>query len=404
MASWREKMRPSSFRGVPFEVKAREGETGRRGPDFEFPDRDDGYAKDLGKKLRRYKVDAFLLASRLGGDYLPAKNKLLEALEKKGPGEYIDQWGDAWQVQVRGVTWRESVEDGGYVSFAITFVEHNAKAGHTVTADTGHAVGLAADKAGTALVDDFAGTFSARGNAQVEAGALDLADQALGDLNTMLAGANLSANGGKVPGVLAQLASARTNAASLVASPANLAASIRNLMSLSLGSLSSGWPRYRAAQGLTSYGAGLPAIAPTTTMRAQAAANQAAMVNLVRGLATVEAAQASAEIPFAVYDEAVVVRDQVAASLDGRMLAAPDPVYQSLDTLRAASVRDITMRGADLSRLAQVTNDADTPALVLAHRLYGDADRAADVVERNPAIRHPGFIPGGLTLKVPTDA
>jgi prophage DNA circulation protein len=67
-------------------------------------------------------------------------------------------------------------------------------------------------------------------------------------------------------------------------------------------------------------------------------------------------------------------------------------------------VRDITTRGADLSRLCEVTAGADIPALVLAQRLYGDAAREDDVLERNPAIRHPGFVPGGLILKVPTDA
>ncbi|WP_096700875.1 hypothetical protein [Magnetospirillum sp. 15-1] len=138
-------------------------------------------------------------------------------------------------------------------------------------------------------------------------------------------------------------------------------------------------------------------------MRAQSAANQGAMVALVRGLATVEAARASADIPFVVYDDAVAVRDQVAAGLDQRMMTAPDATYQALSTLRAASVRDITTRGADLSRLSDITNDADTPALVLAHRLWGDAAKDTVVLERNPTIRHPGFIPGGMILRVPTN-
>lgn len=405
--TWRNKLRPSSFRGVPFEVKSREGKGGRRGPDHEYPDRDEGYPEDLGRKLRRYSVEAFLLASRLGGNYMPARDRLLTALEAKGPGEYIDLWGDAWVVQVRDFSWRESASEGGMVVFQISFVEYNKPGLHVVTADTGYAVGLAADKGGDRLVDDFILGFDARGNDQVSTSAISMADAALGQFNGILTRANLtnvSALGmGPVSSTLTRLSSTRSNLASLISSPQGLAGSIRSLLTLTLRGLMGGWSRYQAAQGLTSYGSDWPVIAPTTTMRAQAAANQDAMVALVRGLATVEAARASADIPFVVYDDAVAVRDQVAAGLDQRMMTAPDATYQALSTLRAASVRDITARGADLSRLSDVTNDADTPALVLAHRLWGDAGRETVVLERNPFIRHPGFIPGGMTLKVPTD-
>ncbi len=398
--SWRDNLRPSSFRGVPFEVKAREGETGRRGADHQFPDRDEGVPEDTGKKLRRYKVEAFLLASKLGGNYLPAKNKLLEALEQKGPGEYIDLWGDSWQVQVRGVTWRESVEEGGYVAFNITFVEYNKKALHTVKADTAYAVRQASTASKATVVGDFDAKFSPRGNDDVLSRATAAAGAALDKIEAALAkGTSASRYNGGVSSLLGRVLSLRGS----LWGGSGFGSSFSELMSLAMGMQGQGWQRYQAARGFLDYGQDFAPITATTTMRAQAATNQAAMIDLVRGLAAVEAAEASADIPFAVYDDAVTVRDDVAASLDERMMTAPDSVYQSLDTLRAASVRDITTRGADLSRLSDVTNDADTPALVLAQRLYGDAARESDVLTRNPTIRHPGFIPGGLTLKVPTN-
>jgi len=39
------------------------------------------------------------------------------------------------------------------------------------------------------------------------------------------------------------------------------------------------------------------------------------------------------------------------------------------------------------------------PAIVLAYRLYGDAERADEIVARN-RVRHPGFVPGGQPLEV----
>jgi prophage DNA circulation protein len=39
------------------------------------------------------------------------------------------------------------------------------------------------------------------------------------------------------------------------------------------------------------------------------------------------------------------------------------------------------------------------PALVVAHRLYGDAARADEITVRNGA-RHPGALRGGIALEV----
>lgn len=397
--TWRDKLRPASFRGVGFEAKGRKGKGGRRGADHEFPERDEGFPEDTGRKMRRYSVEAFLLASRLGGNYLPAKNKLLAALEQKGPGEYIDAWGDTWQVQVRDFEWEERTDEGGYVAFNITFVEYGNKALHTVQADTAYAVRQASADSKAAVVSDFDAKFNARGNDDVLKRATAAAGGALDKIETTLAeGATASRYNGGVSSLLGRVVSLRNSLGGGGFGP-----SLSELMSLALGMHGEGWPRYQAARGFLDYGQDFAPITPTTTMRAQAATNQTAMIDLVRGLAAVEAAQASADIPFTVYDDAVTVRDQVATSLDERMMTAPDRVYQSLSSLRAASIRDITTRGADLSRLSNVINDADTPALVLAQRLYGNASRESDVLTRNPTIRHPGFIPGGLTLKVPTN-
>lgn len=43
------------------------------------------------------------------------------------------------------------------------------------------------------------------------------------------------------------------------------------------------------------------------------------------------------------------------------------------------------------------------PALLIAHRVYGDARRADDIVSRN-RIAHPGFVSGGQVLEVLKDA
>ncbi|MDQ7010357.1 MAG: hypothetical protein Q9M29_00915, partial [Mariprofundaceae bacterium] len=67
--------------------------------------------------------------------------------------------------------------------------------------------------------------------------------------------------------------------------------------------------------------------------------------------------------------------------------------------LRAAMVRDLTERAGRLPQIGVFTPRSGMPALLLAHRIHGDASRDAEIIARN-SIRHPGFVPGGSPLEV----
>ena len=69
------------------------------------------------------------------------------------------------------------------------------------------------------------------------------------------------------------------------------------------------------------------------------------------------------------------------------------------EQLRADLMRAVPGEDSDLPRLGIVTPPAMVPSIVLAHRLYGDTDREADLVTRN-RIPRPGFIRGGEPLEV----
>ncbi|MEE9357462.1 hypothetical protein [Candidatus Vondammii sp. HM_W22] len=99
------------------------------------------------------------------------------------------------------------------------------------------------------------------------------------------------------------------------------------------------------------------------------------------------------------YTQAITLRDELAERLDMEMETADDSVYQALADLRIALVRDIADRGTQLPRLSHHTPATTLPALVVAHQVYGDAGRDADLISRN-RIRHPGFVVGGNTLEI----
>ena len=72
---------------------------------------------------------------------------------------------------------------------------------------------------------------------------------------------------------------------------------------------------------------------------------------------------------------------------------AGDPEgYRALVSLRASTVRDLTSRSRPLPKLVNYSFNRARSALVLAQRLYGDADRADELVAENTVV-HPLFAP-----------
>jgi len=163
-------------------------------------------------------------------------------------------------------------------------------------------------------------------------------------------------------------------------------------------------PRFGIWQGMFDFGSDWPSTPGSTPSRNQVTANQVATIAAVRQAATIGAAATSSEMDFASLQDALAIRDIVTGQLEIQMdTCSDDTLYTALADLRAAVVRDIAVRGADLALIVPYTPLVTVPALVLAHRLYGDATRADDIITRNQ-VRNPEFIPGGRPLEVLTNA
>ena len=76
-----------------------------------------------------------------------------------------------------------------------------------------------------------------------------------------------------------------------------------------------------------------------------------------------------------------------------------DDVYRAFESLRLAVVTDLRRRAVARPGLSSHTPQVTTPALVVAHRLYGDATRADEICVRN-GVPHPGALRGGMALEV----
>lgn len=394
--AWRDQLRQGRFREAEFFISSADAGVGRRTVLHEYPLRDVPFVEDLGRKAREFTLEVFVL----GADYMAARDRLVSALEQPGAGTLVHPWWGQLRVAVRDCRVRESSTDGGMAVFSITFTEAGENRFPAAGADTRTVVGSRADSALAAITREFGKQYAVIG---MPAFLSNSSGSMLSLLTTQLGALPGPQLASPAASFAALLGSTSGNVAALVRSPGSLAASLLGLVTSISSLYSQPSAAFSAQRRLFTYGSNLQEVPTSTYVRQQQAVNQRATVRLVRQAGVIEAARTSASMSFASYNDAVVVRDELADELDTHMLEADDETYPVLQSLHTAVVKDITERGADLARVVSYTPSATAPALVVAHRLYGDATQEAALVARNRAIRHPGFVQGGAPLEVLTD-
>lgn len=398
--SWRDQYRTGSFRGVAFRSQANERSGGRRVQTHEFPQRDQPYGEDLGRRARGFNLEVFVA----GADYMTQRDRLIDALEAAGAGQLVHPWDGPMSVTVPSFSVRDSTEDGGIAFFSIECVEAGQAVATPVAPDTYALVETSADAAIAAAPERFEQRFDVAGYASfVEDAAVDLVDNAA--RAATLAGGLQGGAGQALRAFQAGLTLLPTSARVLVRSPLSLGQAIVGLVT-AIGALGGGsTARIAGLSSLVTTTA--PTVIGATPARNRQRANGVAFADLVATAAAAELVRAIAAAPIASYQDAVVLRDASAELLEARIIAAADAgdddLAQTFAELLHVMVVDVTARGGTLSRVYGYTPVRTEPALVIAARLYGPdgrmLDRAADIVSRN-RLRHPGFVQGAAPIEV----
>ena len=396
VSTWRVKLAPATFRGVPFYVESSDFTTGRRVVDHEYPFRDDApFTEDMGRASRGLSIDAYVL----GDDYFVDRDALLTALETPGPGELIHPYLGTINVAVGTVRVRESSKDGGIAFFNIDFRESSTQATQPVAIpDPPAAVTAASDATKLSLREQFIAKFSA---------AAALKDSAIAALTSAATTMQDIASVAAMPGqALAEVTSAVNNvistASTLADAPEDLADAVINLVeSLAAGLLLvTESKRSPIARILELYDFDPGTRPPETTPNREAERqNFDALQHLIQRMTICEASTIAITMSFLSYNEAVDARLLITDVMDDHVDAVTDDTYPEIETLRSALVSAIPGPDGDLPRLVTHTPRATIPSLVLAHTLYGNLDLEEDIVRRNNA-PNPGFLTGGVELEV----
>ena len=430
--AWKDRLVDASFRGVPFKTEDESLTAGRRVETHEFVNRDKPYTEDLGKATSRPKFSAYVI----GDDCYEQRDRLIEALNKPGPGTLIHPAYGEMSVCVDGeINVSSSSSEGRMVRFDLRFVE----AGELTYPTSGTATANTLVSSCSALDDCISDNFDQFGMDGmpdfVQNGVIDSATDMLGYVSDKMAmvdsGISAAArlmqgdisvllpppSSGK--GFVDQLQAMWRSGNRLSGNASDLFTMIKNFSGISMGSDLA--PRgvwktdskttqsqkqqsnyvasavrttaiSEAAYAVTT----LPAPVVTTSEQSQQSTGWPSVTHPELNNAPDEATVV--DVP--AWDDLVDIRDTLNTAIDKELSRTTDDrLFLALRSVKSDLNNDIKHRLIQTQKTVIRTPDEVTPALVLAAAWFDNASRESDIVRRN-AVAHPGFVPVA-PLRVP---
>lgn len=423
--AWKDRLVDASFRGVPFKTEDESLTAGRRVETHEFVNRDKPYTEDLGKATSRPKFSAYVI----GDDCYEQRDRLIEALNKPGPGTLIHPAYGEMSVCVDGeINVSSSSSEGRMVRFDLRFVE----AGELTYPTSGTATANTLVSSCSALDDCISDNFDQFGMDGmpdfVQNGVIDSATDMLGYVSDKMAmvdsGISAAArlmqgdisvllpppSSGK--GFVDQLQAMWRSGNRLSGNASDLFTMIKNFSGISMGSDLA--PRgvwktdskttqsqkqqnnyvasavrttaiSEAAYAVTT----LPAPVVTTSEQSQQSTGWPSVTHPELNNAPDEATVV--DVP--TWDDLVDIRDTLNTAIDKELSRTTDDrLFLALRRVKSDLNNDIKHRLIQTQKTVIRTPDEVTPALVLAATWFDNASRESDIVRRN-AVAHPGFVP-----------
>ena len=443
---WKTELLDASFRGVTFEVESVQDDGEKSIVVHEYPYRAGAEIEDLGRKARRIRVTALFW----GEDYLSGVASLVKAFEEAGKGELIHPVFGSVQVAI--IRWGipHRADDPDYVALDFEAVEasldnpffdyQSPRAGaEQAQASLDASIADALSSTASTVRDKLAVAqeYAQAARARVEnvlAAVLDIYDMGQSVVRTALSYVNYPA------AFMSDLLAVQSKITSGVDPSGSFSAWTR---------LSDSFPRLgrtgetvksepvvggvsSRVQGYVSGGVDgraepvlavkkTPAKQPVPLLNAPApGAGTVEDVGIMAATVaqTVQLAEATGGMLADELDEpsmtpqeieAVVgnVRERVQDSIDWvRAVADPETDYAASESLRTIADAVQTLGAKVLETrppLVEHVVETECNAHLLAHKLYGDFTRAAEIVRLNPQIRNPNFIAKGQLLNVYAD-
>lgn len=454
---WLSTLRRASWRGVPFHVESDDVSVGRRLVVHQFPNRDRPFVEDLGEEAITYSVTAYVASDAAIGE----ASALVKACRTRGASTLVLPVEGAVRARCQSCTRTHDRDRMGYIAFGLDFVEAGVSLSAAPFGLLERLVGLSYDTALSSITGAFINQFDlVRADSWVVESALAEFDAIVDTVDAIASSTRMNtANASGVGRLIERFARDREVILADGRDSVLISQTSLGLASIDVAdgafitradeiftelreNAYSEQDAYEAFATLADYEADETTLStfavggtqPTTTSIIRnnvsvllAASNQIAALGFagspettygvsgmqdannlqamrsgLRRLSLGHMAIAASEADWKTREAAINARAAVVELYERELESAraATDVYQAMAEVRGKTAQAITEKIADLDPAIVIEAQAVLPSIVWAYRLYEDANRSSDLVERND-IAHPSFMPTEFEAEAP---
>ncbi len=380
--SWKNNLRPASFRGADFFIESAESTFGRKTVEHEFPGKSNPYVEDLGRAPRSFKIDGYIV----GDDYFEKKNSLIEAAETAGPGELIHPYYGKIRGNSKILSIRETTSEGRMARISFEFVQVERSVFPSIIQDITEEIESAANETLQILKDGFSTAWDVAGSPlNVINAAKSSLDSAINFIG------NVKKNAKKTFNYQNELRILNARFEDLVLSGADLSESLINLLKAdnSENDFSEYSFRSRFYENInaTEYEGG------GTFQSSASNSNDDNLKNFIIQTSAALSIKNIASLKIVSVNDAKILKSILTDKFDNILYTASDDSFLKLSDLLALGQRSIDERSERLPFIKDIFLSSTLPSLYLSYDFYEDLSRETEILLRNNVF-HPGFISG----------
>ncbi|MCK5602305.1 DNA circularization N-terminal domain-containing protein [Candidatus Pacearchaeota archaeon] len=374
-----QELQRASFRGVTFFWSSTTTTGGRKVVLHEFPNKDTRFAEDLGQLPKSFVVEATV--GHL--NYSQNRDALITALEKEGFGTLVHPTLGTFEVQALPYTLNENISELGKAKFTLPFERTEPNVFPIKAVDNQAAITSKSESLFSKIKDNIASAYQSVAN-QFEA-----FNDAKDKVQDFVDKANAAANkvrqvSAKISEFANDLNNITEDINQLVVAPAQLAASLNNVIVLGQNLFETPAGVFSYYQSLFDYGVDDVVIALITTERQLTQANRDVLNSNLQSDALVGAYQSIVNLEFETTDDIedirTIVEDQYLKLMDDQLLD-----FDTKELLQDLRNEVETFLGQEEQNTSNITTLQvyNEPITVLMYRLYGDLDKTDTVINLN---------------------
>lgn len=407
--SWKDRLQPGSFKGVPFATEGHEAEFLRNVVSKSYLNSNDVTSRDVGRKADKYKFDIFFL----GDDYMDQRDAFLALRSSPDPGTLIHPYLGSIEVNFTGAVLRESSREGRIARVSVSFVEAGTKKFPEISDDRRFKLNASVDvvqdvaaadfvqKARLSQVSDFV-----RGGVTTVTNPVFTSMRDL--IDTGVLATNLDTNIINSSDYIFNFAQLRANlnqlidpVPSIIGSSSIFSTLVRSTFGLIFSTGQNG-SSARAVSKLAR-NAEVSLETETTQQIEYKNDNQEAVERFIEVTGVAAEAQSIQNITFESRSEALDVRNDIATRIDTLAeTSVNDDEYQALKNLKSEVILYLPPEDLELPRVRSISLPSTLSSLLVAYDVYGDIEKESDIISRN-GIRHPAFINPSNEIEVLVD-